>query len=71
MKDGREFYAIGQEGSFARFQSMGELGNIIDINIEPMQYGAGGAGTVYEKHREIIEANLEPIQVRILEGDQE
>lgn len=38
---------IGQEGSYARFKSEGNLGNIIDINIQPMEYGAGGAGTVH------------------------
>ncbi len=81
---------IGQEGSFAVFHSMAELGNINDINLEPMNYGAGGAGpgfsrdeplsrrgeklmlpAWFEQQREAIEANLEPIQVRLLEGDQE
>ncbi|MEF2966776.1 ring-cleaving dioxygenase [Paenibacillus sp. M1] len=138
---------IGQEGSYARYKTTGELGNIIDININPMEYGAGGAGTVhhiawrakddedhaawrtklsglgyhvtpfvdrqyfnaiyfreeggimfeiatdppgfardepadmlgeklmlpdwYEKHRALIEANLEPFEVRVLEEDRE
>lgn len=147
LESGMGMTAAMQEGSFARFQSMGELGNIIDVNVEPMKYGAGGAGTVhhiawrakdheeheawreiiashgyqvtpivdrqyfnavyfreeggilfeiatdppgfardepvdrlgeklmlpawYEEHREVIETNLEPIQVRILEEDRE
>lgn len=38
---------VGQEGAYARFTSFGDLGNIIDINVTPMDYGAGGAGTVH------------------------
>ncbi|MDD9270744.1 ring-cleaving dioxygenase [Paenibacillus sp. GCM10023248] len=38
---------IGQEGAFARFKSYGEIGNIIDLQVTPMAYGAGGAGTVH------------------------
>lgn len=38
---------IGQEGAFARFKSYGEIGNIIDLQVTPMPYGAGGAGTVH------------------------
>ncbi|TBL77266.1 ring-cleaving dioxygenase [Paenibacillus thalictri] len=137
---------VGQEGAYARYRAAGELGNIIDLNVTPVQYGAGGAGTVhhiawrakdyeeheqwrnhvaqngfhptqvidrqyfnaiyfreeggilfeiatdppgfardepaeqlgekimlpdwYEPHREVIEKNLIPIEVRVLEGDQ-
>ncbi|MDQ0058519.1 ring-cleaving dioxygenase [Paenibacillus harenae] len=38
---------IGQEGAYARFKSYGDIGNIIDVNVTPMDYGAGGAGTVH------------------------
>ncbi|MCS7459615.1 ring-cleaving dioxygenase [Paenibacillus doosanensis] len=38
---------IGQEGSYARFRARGTIGNIIDVNVTPMPYGAGGAGTVH------------------------
>lgn len=38
---------IGQEGSYARYKTEGNLGNIIDINIQPIEYGAGGSGTVH------------------------
>lgn len=38
---------VGQEGAYARFKSFGDLGNIVDINVTPMAYGAGGAGTVH------------------------
>ncbi|WP_442956499.1 ring-cleaving dioxygenase [Paenibacillus sp. YIM B09110] len=138
---------IGQEGAYARFKSYGDIGNIIDVNVTPMDYGAGGAGTVhhiawrakddaehaawrshveasgyrptpivdrqyfnaiyfreeggilfeiatdppgfardeapdalgekimlpewFEEHRELIERNLPPIQVRVLETDQQ
>lgn len=38
---------VGQEDAYARFKSFGDLGNIVDINVTPMAYGAGGAGTVH------------------------
>ncbi|MCQ6561419.1 ring-cleaving dioxygenase [Paenibacillus mendelii] len=38
---------IGQEGDYTRYRATGDLGNIIDVNITPMPYGAGGAGTVH------------------------
>ncbi|RCX16759.1 glyoxalase family protein [Fontibacillus phaseoli] len=38
---------VGQEGSYARYKTAGDLGNIIDINVKPIEYGAGGAGTVH------------------------
>lgn len=38
---------VGQEGAYARFQSFGDIGNVIDVNITPMEKGAGGAGTVH------------------------
>ncbi|WP_028550590.1 ring-cleaving dioxygenase [Paenibacillus sp. UNC451MF] len=38
---------IGQEGSYARYKATGDLGNVIDVNVTPMPYGAGGAGTVH------------------------
>jgi glyoxalase family protein len=38
---------VGEEGSYTRYQAIGDLGNIIDVNIKPMELGAGGAGTVH------------------------
>ncbi|WP_256759277.1 ring-cleaving dioxygenase [Cohnella sp. WQ 127256] len=38
---------IAQEGDFVRFKATGDLGNIIDVNVEPMAPGVGGAGTVH------------------------
>lgn len=38
---------IGEEGGFVRFRATGDLGNIIDVNAEPMEHGVGGAGTVH------------------------
>lgn len=132
---------IAEDDQFVRFRAAGDIGNVIDINREPMPWGAGGAGTVhhiawrahqeqwrehvlshgfqptpivdrqyftavyfreaggilfeiatddpgfvtdetfeelgqevklpewYEKHRAVIERNLEPFEVRVLEGD--
>ncbi|WP_136603744.1 ring-cleaving dioxygenase [Paenibacillus dokdonensis] len=38
---------VGQEGAYARFKSFGDIGNVIDVNVAPMEHGAGGAGTVH------------------------
>ncbi|TYP68933.1 ring-cleaving dioxygenase [Paenibacillus methanolicus] len=38
---------VGEENGYARFQSDGNLGNIIDVRLENMAWGAGGAGTVH------------------------
>lgn len=38
---------VGREGGLVRFRSAGDLGNIIDVNAQPMPRGAGGAGTVH------------------------
>lgn len=38
---------IGEEGGYARFKSTGDLGNLIDVNVENMEPGHGGAGTVH------------------------
>ncbi|MDQ8738211.1 ring-cleaving dioxygenase [Paenibacillus sp. LHD-38] len=38
---------VGEEGGYVRFQSTGDLGNIIDVNIASMEPGHGGAGTVH------------------------
>lgn len=39
--------SIGQDEEFIRFQSEGELGNIIDIKLSPSVRGLMGAGTVH------------------------
>ncbi|MWV44485.1 ring-cleaving dioxygenase [Paenibacillus sp. HJL G12] len=41
------FERVGQEGAYMRFKSFGELGNMIDVNVTPMERGTGGAGTVH------------------------
>ncbi|UVI30115.1 ring-cleaving dioxygenase [Paenibacillus spongiae] len=38
---------VGQEGDYTRYRATGDLGNIIDVNVTPMAYGVGGAGTVH------------------------
>lgn len=38
---------VGQEGLYARFIATGDLGNLIDIYMEPMEQGSGGSGTVH------------------------
>jgi glyoxalase family protein len=38
---------VGEEGGYARFQATGDLGNLIDVNVESMELGHGGAGTVH------------------------
>ncbi|OBZ10180.1 ring-cleaving dioxygenase [Bacillus sp. FJAT-26390] len=38
---------VGEEGGYARFQATGDLGNLIDVNVESMEQGHGGAGTVH------------------------
>lgn len=38
---------IGEENEFIRFKAYGEIGNIIDINVNQKARGIGGAGTVH------------------------
>lgn len=38
---------LGEDGSYTRYKAAGELGNVIDVNINPMDSGIGGAGTVH------------------------
>jgi glyoxalase family protein len=38
---------VGQEGAYTRYKATGDLGNLIDVNVTPMELGAGGAGTVH------------------------
>ncbi|KRE53606.1 ring-cleaving dioxygenase [Paenibacillus sp. Soil522] len=38
---------VGQEGAYARFKATGDLGNLIDVNVDSMEPGHGGAGTVH------------------------
>nr|WP_283094615.1 ring-cleaving dioxygenase [Paenibacillus sp. ATY16] len=38
---------VGQEGGLIRYKAEGELGNLIDVNAEPMDAGIPGAGTVH------------------------
>ncbi|WP_127531354.1 ring-cleaving dioxygenase [Paenibacillus kobensis] len=38
---------VGQEGLYARYQSTADIGNIIDLPVNPVAAGVGGAGTVH------------------------
>jgi glyoxalase family protein len=38
---------IGEENGMVRYQAEGQLGNIIDIPVANMPWGAGGAGTIH------------------------
>jgi glyoxalase family protein len=38
---------IAEEGGWIRFRAAGSLGNLIDLNAAPMDWGSGGAGTVH------------------------
>lgn len=38
---------VGQEGAYARFKATGDLGNLIDVNVDSMEPGHGGSGTVH------------------------
>ncbi|GIP41084.1 putative ring-cleaving dioxygenase MhqO [Paenibacillus sp. J31TS4] len=37
----------GEEEGYARFRAPGELGNVIDVPVESVNWGDGGAGTVH------------------------
>ncbi|AZN42644.1 ring-cleaving dioxygenase [Paenibacillus albus] len=52
---------VGEDGEYARFQAFGEIGNIIDVPLNNIPMGTGGAGTVhhiawrakdFEEHKE-------------------
>lgn len=38
---------MGEDAGFVRYQSFGDIGNIIDVNATPMAHGHGGHGTVH------------------------
>ncbi|MCA0756253.1 ring-cleaving dioxygenase [Paenibacillus sp. N4] len=38
---------IGEEGGYARFRATSDIGNVIDVNVDAMEPGHGGAGTVH------------------------
>lgn len=38
---------IGEDGSWVRYRAQGDIGQMIDMNFEPMEWGEGGAGTVH------------------------
>lgn len=38
---------VGEDAGYARFQATAELGNLIDVPLEDMHHGSGGAGTVH------------------------
>ncbi|MFC5451166.1 ring-cleaving dioxygenase [Paenibacillus aestuarii] len=67
---------IAQDDKYARFQATGEIANIIDVPLENMEWGIGGAGTVhhiawrandYEDHAEwqkaVMRKGYRPTQI--------
>lgn len=38
---------VGQDGDFIRYKAEGDIGNLIDVNAESMEWGIAGAGTVH------------------------
>lgn len=67
---------VGEDAGYARFRAAGDLGNLIDVRIADMEWGAGGAGTVhhiawrasdYEQHeqwRKLVAASgLQPTPI--------
>lgn len=38
---------VGEDAGYARFQATAELGNLVDIPLEDLEWGSGGAGTVH------------------------
>jgi len=38
---------VGEESGLVRFRAAGDIGNVIDVNAEPMGRGRGGSGTVH------------------------
>ncbi|MFK7692970.1 ring-cleaving dioxygenase [Paenibacillus sp. HJGM_3] len=38
---------VGEDGTYARFRTTGDLGNVIDVPLQSMSWGGGGAGTVH------------------------
>lgn len=58
---------IGTDGGYVRYRSWGEIGNFIDIRLEPMERGSGGIGTVHHiawraSDQEELEAWRERVQ---------
>ena len=45
LKNGLGFKKVGVEGSYIRFQSYGEIGNMIEVNTSPIARGRMGIGT--------------------------
>ncbi|SDX94422.1 ring-cleaving dioxygenase [Paenibacillus sp. CF384] len=67
---------IGEDQGYARFQASADLGNLIDVPVADMEWGAGGAGTVhhiawrakdYEEHAqwqtEVLNSGYQPTQI--------
>lgn len=67
---------IGEDQGYARFQTSADIGNIIDVPIANMEWGAGGAGTVhhiawrakdFEEHerwqKEVLHSGFQPTPI--------
>jgi glyoxalase family protein len=66
----------GEDVGYARFQAAGQIGNLIDVPVASMGWGAGGAGTIhhiawrardFEEHdkwrRTVADSGLEPTPI--------
>jgi glyoxalase family protein len=47
LEEGMGLTRVGEESGFVRFRAAGDIGNVIDVNAEPMARGHGGSGTVH------------------------
>jgi glyoxalase family protein len=67
---------VSEDAGYARFQASGNIGNLIDVRIADMEWGAGGAGTVhhiawrakdYEEHaawqQKVADSGYQPTQI--------
>jgi glyoxalase family protein len=67
---------IGEDQGYVRFQSSGEVGNLIDVPLTSMEWGDGGAGTIhhiawrakdFDEHKqwqsEVLEFGYKPTEI--------
>lgn len=47
LRDVMGLEKVGEEGDFVRFQSYGDIGNVVDVKATPSSRGEMGAGTVH------------------------
>jgi glyoxalase family protein len=67
---------IGEDQGYARFQASADIGNLIDVPVSNVEWGASGAGTVhhiawrakdFDEHvqwqKEVLESGYQPTQI--------